>query len=94
MSEKIHLSKTEKVRIPEIDHADSIRFCPKCGRTIPSDQQACIFCKNTGTIPRPSRPVHNKILLVVLIIIIFLLMLLIVLFLTRKTGMALPTGTF
>lgn len=83
MSEKIHLTAQEKSRLPEADVQNAIRFCPKCGRQIPLDQDICAFCKNTGEISRPIQRRRTKVLLILSIILVFILLLLIALFLTR-----------
>ena len=88
MSEKIRLTAAEKVHLPDIDREDSVHFSPKCGRSIPADQQACIFCKNTGAVPHPVKSGREKAQLILLITLIFFLMLVFVLFLTRKTGLS------
>ena len=87
MSEKVHLTVQEPARLPEIDHQDVIRFCPKCGREIPLDRQLCAFCGNNGKFSRHDLPKRQKALLILLIIAVFLVLFLAALFVTRNTGL-------
>ncbi|MBQ6505109.1 MAG: hypothetical protein IJI57_14470 [Flexilinea sp.] len=87
MSEKIRLTAQEKPRVPDPDRQNAVRFCPKCGKEIPLDRSACLFCGNTGAIPYPARPRRRKVILIGSIVIIFLFLLALALFLTRNTGL-------
>lgn len=87
MSEKIHLTVQEQARLPEIDHQNVIRYCPKCGREIPLDRQLCAFCGNNGRFSRHELPKRKKALLIFLIMAVFLVLFLITLFMTRNTGL-------
>ena len=76
MSEKIRLTPQAQSRLPEADRQDVTRFCPKCGRKIPPDRQACAFCENTGAIPRPRLSGKMKAGILAAVVLILLLMLL------------------
>ena len=90
MSEKIRLASQVPARLPDADRQDAVRFCPKCGRQIPLDRKACAFCENTGAVPRPVRPLKQKLLLfgVILGVLLFLLF---ALDLVIRTAGPLPT---
>ena len=75
MSEKVHLTSQAGTRLPEADRQDAVRFCPKCGREIPLDRQLCVFCENTGEIPRPKLPGRQKLLTFCAVAVILLLLL-------------------
>ena len=68
MSEKKSLTSLESARLPEADRQNARRFCPKCGREIPLDRQQCVFCANTGEIPRPSLSRKKKLLILLIIL--------------------------
>ena len=87
MSEKIHLTAQEKLRLPDPDESHAVRFCPKCGKEIPLDRSTCVFCGNTGAIPYPAQSRRKKVILIGVIVLVFLFLLALALFLTRKTGL-------
>ena len=87
MNEKIRLTPQEKTRLPEPDSQNVTRFCPKCGREIPLDQSAYVFCRNTGAMHPAAQPRGKKILIAALMALIFLFLLALALFLTRNTGL-------
>ena len=75
MSEKIRLSSQTPARLPDADRCDSVRFCPKCGREIPPDRRACVFCENTGAVPRPAQSGKQKLLVFGIIFAVMLVLL-------------------
>jgi len=84
MSEKIRLTAQTKMRIPDTERRDVIRFCPKCGREIPLNRSQCAYCENTGAISRPRKSLKKQLLTILLISLTFLLLLITALFLTRN----------
>lgn len=63
MNGKIRLTAMTETRLPDADQPNAVRFCPKCGREIPADQQICVICANTGEVPRPKLPRKKKLLI-------------------------------
>ena len=75
MSEKIRLSPQVPARLPDADRQDAVRLCPKCGREIPMDRKACVFCANTGAVPRPARSRKQKLLIFGIVFCVMILLL-------------------
>ena len=91
MTEIKYLTPQAKNRLPEVDEPDVIRFCPKCGREIPVDRQYCVFCGNTGAIPRPARSRKQKLILLCAVAASMLLLLLGMALFTRGETASAPT---
>ncbi len=86
MSEKIRLTALEASRLPDPDSSSAARFCPKCGRQIPLEQNICVFCGNTGAIPRPKLPRRQKLLILTAVVILLLILLFVLDFAIRSAG--------
>ena len=83
MSEKIQLTAVETSRLPDPDHRNVRRFCPKCGREIPPDRGSCMFCENTGALSRPRQSGRKKLMIGCGIFCAFFVLLIISLLMTR-----------
>ena len=90
MSEKVRLTPQAASRLPEPDGQNAVRFCPKCGREIPLDRKICVFCANTGEVPRPSLPRRRKLLILTAVVLLMLILLLALDWAIRSAG-PLPT---
>lgn len=92
MSEKIRLTAQPYNRLPDLDGESAVRFCPKCGRRIPPEQQLCAFCANTHEIPRPKLPRKTKLLILGALILMLLVLLLGLDFAVRSAGPIQPAA--
>ena len=92
MSDKIRLTPETENRLPDLQGGgERVRFCPKCGRTIPIDRQLCVYCEGENASPvRPKRSIRKKILLL-LVLILILLFLALPAFLTGAKHTPTPT---
>ncbi len=86
MSERIRLTPEIRTRLPEAERQDVTRFCPKCGREIPLDRQACAFCENTGAIPRPGLSRRTKTMVLAGVILLLLVLLFVLDWMIRSAG--------
>ncbi len=86
MHEKVRLTPKVKSRLPEGNRQNVTRFCPKCGREIPLDRQACAFCENTGAIPRPSLSRRTKMMILAGVILGLLVLLFVMDWMIRSIG--------
>ena len=92
MSSKIRLTAETENRLPDLQGGgERVRFCPKCGREIPTDRQLCVYCEGASASPvRPKRSIRGKILLF-LVLILILLFLALPAFLTGASHSPTPT---
>ena len=76
MTDKIRLTAETENRLPDLEGGgERVRFCPKCGREIPTDRQLCVYCEGASASPvRPKRPIRKKILLLLVLILAVLLL--------------------
>ena len=76
MSDKIRLTPETENRLPDLQGGgERVRFCPKCGREIPTDRQICVYCENENASPvRPKRSLRKKILLLLFLILVLLIL--------------------
>lgn len=74
MSDKIRLTAETENRLPDLEGGgERVRFCPKCGREIPTDRQLCVYCEGESASPvRPKRSLRKKILLLLVLILVLL----------------------
>ena len=86
MNEKIRLTALVKTRLPDAERTDAQRFCPKCGREIPPERNVCVFCENSGEIPRPKLPRRHRIIILCLIFIFLFLLFLGMALLIHRLG--------
>ncbi len=93
MSDKIRLTAETENRLPDLEGGgERIRFCPKCGRPIPTDRQLCVYCEGETASPiRPKRSIRRKIFLL-LVLIVALLLLALPAFLTGARHSPTPTA--
>ena len=76
MSDKIRLTPETENRLPDLQGGgERVRFCPKCGREIPTDRQLCVYCEGENASPvRPKRSIRKKILLLAVLLLALLLL--------------------